>query len=443
MKRAIAIIVLILISTTAIAQDMPTVVTMRQRAEVINKILGHRLETVMPELMKETGIDLWLVMAREYNEDPVIRTMLPGESHAARRLTMLMFFNPGDGKEIEKLAVARYDVGEFKKSWNPDEEPDQWKCLAKLIAARNPKKIGLNYSKEFNHADGLTKHLYDSLYNALTPELQGRIVSAEDLAVRWLETRTEMEMAIYPMVCRLAHAIIAEGFSEQVIQPGITSTKDVQWWYRERIRELKLRTWFHPSVSIQRANTPKSDFVSNFTTNENVIMPGDLLHVDFGITYLRMNTDTQEHAYVLRMGETEAPQGLKDAMAAGNKLQDFVTSNFLIGRTGNEVLALARQQAIAAGLKPSVYSHPIGYHGHAAGTTIGMWDNQGITPGDGEWPLHANTAYSIELNVTTSVPEWNDKEIRIMLEQDAFFDGKKVTYIDGRQTELHLIARQK
>jgi hypothetical protein len=248
-------------------------------------------------------------------------------------------------------------------------------------------------------------------------------------------------MVIYPQIVRIAHAIIAEGLSEKVIQPGVTRTDDVRWWYRERIQELKLDSWFHPSVSVQRSDETNKSFIEEFSDNRDIIMPGDLIHIDLGITYLRLNTDTQEHAYVLKTGETDAPEGLKRALATGNRLQDILLSHISSGKTGNEILKAAREQAIAEGITPSIYSHPLGYHGHAAGPAIGMWDNQGHVPGDGDYTVYPNTAYSIELNVTVEIPEWDNKKIRIMLEEDAFYDGDSVTYIDGRQTRLYLIPR--
>lgn len=248
---------------------------------------------------------------------------------------------------------------------------------------------------------------------------------------------------IYPQICRIAHDIIAEAFSNKVIQPGVTTTDDVVWWMREKVRELKLVTWFHPTVSVQRKDPESIDHLRSFSSRpqKNVILPGDLLHVDFGITYLRLNTDTQQHAYVLKPGETDAPEYLKKALQRGNRLQDIFTSKFEEGKTGNAVLKESREQAMAEGIKPSIYTHPIGYHGHAAGTTLGMWDAQQGVPVNGDYPLHLSTAYSIELNAATQIEEW-DKEIRIMLEEEAYFDEQGVNYIDGRQEEFLLIPRQ-
>jgi Xaa-Pro aminopeptidase len=440
MKRTILSIFLLLAVLPALA-DYPTVLSMRERARMIDELLNDKLQHTLPTLMRRNNIDMWLVISREYNEDPIIKTMLPATWLAARRRTILVMYNPGDDKPIETLAVARYAVGEqFKQAWDKEKQPDQWARLTEIVAERDPRRIGVNQSEHWGLADGIVATDLQLLRDNLPDKYRKRIVPAESLGVAWLETRTAREMQIYPHIARIAHDIIAEGFSNRVIQVGVTSTDDVVWWFREKVRELKLTTWFHPTVDIQRADAEHFDHIAAFSKGKEnqVIQPGDLLHVDFGITYLRLNTDTQQHAYVLRPGETDAPEYLKQALAAGNRLQDIFTGNFREGVTGNEVLAKSRKQAIKENIKPSIYSHPLGYHGHGAGTTLGMWDSQGGVPGSGDYPLHRDTAYSIELNAASHIEEWG-KEIRIMLEEDAFFDESGVRYLDGRQTKLILI----
>jgi len=417
---------------------------MRERAQVIDKIIDERIETVLPGLMERTGIDMWVIISREYNEDPVLKTFLPSTWQTARRRTILLIFNPGDEKPLETLAVARYGVGEtFIKAWDKELHGDQWKRLAELIDERNPNQIGINYSDTFALADGITHTEYDLFLESLKPVHRDKVISAENLSVGWLETRSKTEMIIYQQICRIAHEILAGGLTDEVIQPGITTTNDVAWWYRDRIRELKLTAWFHPSVSIQRETSPALDAKSSILArhDDNIIMPGDLLHVDFGITYLRLNTDTQQHAYVLKTGENKIPDDLKIAMQNGNRLQDILTGEIAVGRTGNEVLSSALRKAKNEGITPSIYTHPIGYHGHGAGSTIGMWDQQGGVPGGGDYPIYPNTAYSIELYAETNIPSWG-KPVRIKLEEDAMFDGESVYYIDGRQKEIFLIPRQ-
>ena len=419
------------------------ILSMKERASVIDDVLADRMETVLPEIMRREGVDMWIIISREYNEDPVIETMLPATWLAARRRTILVIYDRGPEEGLETLAVARYDVGEvFKKAWDKEVEPDQWKRVREIVEERDPQRIGVNRSEHWGLADGIVATDYEHLMKNLGEKYASRVVSAEKVAVGWLETRSTKERDLYPHIVRIAHGILEEAFSERVIHPGITSTEDVIWWLRERVRDLNLITWFHPSVSIQRADPESFDHLRTFDSrpSEDIIMPGDLLHVDFGITYLRLNTDTQQHFYVLKPGETEVPDYLVEAFDRGNRLQDIFTNNFAVGRTGNEVLAMSRAQAIEEGIKPSIYTHPIGYHGHAAGTTLGMWDSQGGVPGTGDYPLHLNTAYSIELNAASYIEEWG-KEIRIMLEEDAYFDERGVWYLDGRQKSILTIPR--
>ncbi|RMB12072.1 M24 family metallopeptidase [Eilatimonas milleporae] len=423
---------------------MPAILDLRAQAKVRDAWLAHRLETVVPALMRREGIDMWILIAREYNEDPVVETMLPATWLAARRRTVLMFFDPGDGQPVEKLSVSRYAVGTaFEAAWNPEAEPDQWARIRALVAERDPKRIAVNRSATFALADGLSASEADGLTDALGATYASRLVSGENLAIGWLETRTAAELEVYPTIVRIAHAIIAEGFSERVITPGLTTSEDVVWWYRERIRALGLETWFHPSVRIQRAANPTKNMTTMFSKMkpDTVIRPGDLLHVDLGITYLGLNTDTQHHAYVLRPGETDAPDGLKAGLAAGNRVQDILMESYRAGDSGNDLLAAARAKTTAEGLAATIYSHPIGYHGHGAGPWVGMWDNQDGTPGKGDYPLYPDTAWSIELNVEKAVPEWDGQSVRFMLEEDAWFDGKTVRFLDGRQERFHLIPR--
>ena len=442
-KFLLAITLFIGLGTILLAQS-PHILSQRDQAAVIDSWLEERIQTLLPTLMDRTEIDMWVIISREYNEDPVIKTFLPATWHAARRRTMLVLYKAPGSATVETYAVARYDVGKsFKKAWDPESQPDQWKRLSELIIEKNPKKIGLNIAKDFGHADGLNVTEYNTLISYLPENFQNKITSAQNLAVGWLETRTPSEMATYRHLQTIANNIIADGLSEKVITPGVTTTDDVVWWYRERIKELKLDTWFHPSVDIQRADPASQGQLRSFAVkaDSEVIMPGDMLHIDFGISYLRLNTDTQQLAYVLKLGENEVPQYLKDAMKVGNRLQDILTSQFVTGRTGNQILRETRKVMESEGIKGSIYSHPLGMHGHASGPTIGMWDNQGDTPGAGDYPLYPNTVYAIELNAVVFLKEWN-KELRVQLEEGAFFDGEKVTYLNGRQIEIMPIPRK-
>ncbi len=433
---------LIIFTPVLVNAQMVKILDMEDRAKVRDQWLKERFETVMPTLMEREGIDMWILISREYNEDPVLKTMLPANWLAARRTTMLIIYY--DGKNVETLACARYDVGEvFKKAWDKEKEPDQWKRLAEIIKERNPNKIAVNKSDHFGLADGISATHLEQLKSVLTTQQQKKLVSGERLAIGWLETRTTSEMVVYRQIMRLAHQIIAEGLSEEVIQPGVTTTDEVVWYYRQRIRELGVIAWFHPTVDIQRADPDNTENQRSFSSRPDkaVIQPGDLIHIDFGITYLGLNTDTQQNAYVLKAGENKAPDYLVKAHQEGLSVMDILTGEFKTGRTGNEILASTIEKAKAKGYKPQIYTHPIGYHGHGAGPTIGLWDQQEGVPHKGDYPLFENTAYSIEFNTKVFIKEWN-KEIRMMIEEDAFFDKNGVQYINGRQTELYLIPRQ-
>lgn len=433
---------LILLSFQAKAQQ---ILPEKERAKVVDEILADRLNNLLPKLMDKSGIDMWILISREYNEDPVLKTMLPATWLNARRRTIILFYRNKEKNTIDKLAVARYNFGEhIISAWNKDKEPNQWKRLTELINERNPNSIGLNYSTHFNIADGLDKTDYDEFMQYLPEKYSDKIVSAENLANGWIETRTDREMVIYAQLVDITHDIIKEAFSEKVITPGITTTSDVEWWFRQKVTDLGLNTWFHPSVDIQRSNEILGNHLYSFSDRpeDMVILPGDLLHCDFGITYLRLNTDCQELAYVLKPQERTAPKFLVDALASGNTLQDIFTSNFVEGKTGNEILLKSLDEAKSQGLQPSIYTHPLGYYGHSTGPTIGMWDSQGGVTGAGDYPLYYNTVYAIELNTTVNIPEWK-RDIRIMLEEAGFFGENGFRYVNGRQTKLLTIPRIK
>jgi hypothetical protein len=419
-------------------EHVGAVLSPRERIAPENAMLAERLETLLPQLMQEAGLDMWVVIAREYAEDPVYFTLVPQPSHAARRTTMLVFHRQQDGT-VDRLSINRYPFGEpYQSAWSGGDLDAQWKALGELIAQRDPRKIGINVSEQWAVADGLTHGLHQRLVQALPAEYASRLVPAETLVVRWLETRSPLELAAYPHVVALARGVIGEAFSSKVITPGATTTDDVAWYIRERFEALGLPIWFMPDVNLQRQGGD-CGIDAPFCAQEGLILPGDVLHTDVGICYLKLCTDTQEMGYVLRAGEVDVPKGLVDALAKGNRWQDHLTSNFEAGRTGNEILARTRAANDRDRIVSSTYTHPLGFFGHAPGPTIGMWDNQEGTVGQGDWPLHAMTAYAIEGNVKATVPEWQGQHVQIKLEQSAIFDGERVRYLAGRQTRWHVV----
>jgi hypothetical protein len=415
---------------------------MREQTRVVNGWLGHRLEHLLPEIMKREGFDMWIVCAREYNEDPVLMSLLPAPMLSARRRTILVF--SVQGGRFEALNVAPPGVGlddYYRGVWNKGKEElereDQWACLQRIVAERDPTVIGINLSETFAFGDGLSHTEHALLMKALGPAYAERCRGAERLAVGWLERRSEGELQTASGVNEIAHGVIAEAFSSRVVHPGVSTALDVAWWIRQRIQDLGLSAWFQPTVSIQRRGANVGDIGA---TPDEVIVPGDLLHCDVGLHYLGLATDTQRLAYVLRLGEDDAPEGLRKALATGNRLQDILAAELVAGRMGNEILAEALAVARGEGLQARIYSHPIGYHGHGAGPAIGMYDNQEGVPGRGDYPLFADTLHSFELYIKQAVPEWEGQEVKIALEQVVAFTGGEVHFLAGRQMALHLIG---
>ena len=413
----------------------------KERARVVNEILEDRFKNLLPKLMDRTGIDMWILISREYNEDPVLKTMLPAEWLNARRRTIILFYRDKTKNTLDKLAVARYNFGEnIISAWDKEVEPNQWKRLNQLIEERNPKTIGINYSKYFNIADGIDKTDYEEFIANISKENRDKIISAQKLATAWIETRTTREMEIFSDIVEITHNIINEAFSSKVINVATTTTTDVEWWMRQKVTDLGLETWFHPSVDIQRLTEENQDHLRSFSNrpDRKIIQKGDLLHCDFGITYLRLNSDCQQMAYVMKDDEKEVPIFLKRAFKKGNKLQDILTSNFIEGDSGNTILLNSLNQAVKSSLRPSIYTHPLGSYGHSSGPTIGMWDSQSGVKGNGDYPLYKNTVYAIELNITTYSKEWS-RDIRIMLEEAGYFGEEGFRYVNQRQTEIRPI----
>ncbi len=441
MLRVFKWVLLLLWSAAFAAQAQPGVVAFADRPEVENRLLEERLEQLLPRLMREQGIDLWLVIAREYNDDPVFLSLVPKPRFTARRTTMLLFHDRGPEAGVERLTISRYPLGTlYQAAWEGGDLEAQWRRLAEVIAERDPEKIAVNVSATWPVADGLSHGLHRQLQEALGDGLSQRLVSAESLVVRWLETRTVAEVEVWQRAVAIARDTIAEAFSQRVITPGVTTLGEVAWFIRQRFETAGLAPWFHPDVNRQwqEADYGDTPFLG-IGDPDMVIRRGDLLHTDVGLCYLGLCTDTQEMAYVLKLDETDAPPGLAAAMAVGNRWQDVLTGEFQTGRSGNEILAAAQRRLAAMDINHAIYSHPLGVYGHGPGPTIGMWDNQGPTPGRGDWPLYPMTGYAIEGSVTVAIPEWGGKPAQMKLEQSAVFDGEQVHYLAGRQTRLHLI----
>lgn len=453
----LALAALPLVASAGRAQERPFG-TLREQAQLQQRWLEQRLKTVLPALMRKHSIDMWVIPMREYNEDPTFTSLVSPTTFAARRRTIYVFFDrcaaagrvdPGDGSCVERIALGGTSQGGLYEAVRSTRAVDadvggrqaelwgdaQWQVLKDVIEQRKPSVIGINTSRVFAFADGLSSGELEGMARSLGVEWTDRIRPAENLPVEFIAARLPEEEAFYGKLQALVWQLIGEMYSSATIKPGITRTSDLVWWWRQRVNDLGLGTWFQPSVDVQRRGVSAAEL-----GDDPVILKGDVLHCDVGITALRLNTDTQHMAYVLLDGETDAPAGLKLAMRNANRFQDILFEEVRPGRTGNEILASTLTKMKAEGLNGTMYSHPIGMHGHGAGPLIGLWDYQEGVPGRGDAKVIPGMWYSAELQVTTPVPEWNNQPVRVAQEEDFIIgaDGKPRWAI-RRQSEFHLV----
>ncbi len=426
-----------------IDQAFPSVLSIRERADLTLRITEKRLDILLPKMMRETGFDMWIITGNEDNHDPIFLTMMPYENW--NPITqIIVLFDRGPDKGVERLNVSRTNTqGLFENvwdaaAWDTEKKESQWDCLGRIVRERDPKKIGINEGEIQWAAGGLTVVLKKRLVEAIGPKYASRLQSAEPLATLWAETLLDEEIDLMERAQAVSHSIIAEMFSNSVATPGQTTTDDLRYYYWQRLAELGLDIAFMPFVSI-RGRHPKD--IEKYGKDDKVIRPGDLLHCDVGIKYMRYNSDCQEMAYVLRLGETDAPETFKKLMAEANRLQDVFCGELKAGLSGNEMLANMFKTAAERGIsKPRIYSHSLGYFLHEPGPLIGLPWEQVNNPGRGDVKLVPNSSFTVELSVTMPAPEWGEgKEFRLPLEQAIVFTSKGVYFLDGRQTKFHLI----
>ena len=437
--------VMLCLDTLSSAQPPRSLPPLREQADVRQRWLQLRLERVLPELMRKHRVSMWLVICREYNEDPVFFSLAAPTVLSARRRTILVFFDRGPERGVERLALGGgSNGGLYRILRDPDAEnrelwgEGQWVLLRKVIAERNPKTIAINISRTHAFSDGLSAGEHEKLVQTLGPEFADRLVPAELLPLEYISARLPEMLPTYRQMMEIAHSLIGRAFSSEVIRPGKTTNQDVVWWLRQELSRQGLDTWFQPTVRVQRKGSGPA---STLPEDEAVIIErGDVLHVDFGVKAMGLATDTQHMGYVLRQGEQEVPAGIRAALAAANRLQDIVIERIRPGRTGNEILEDALAVMKAERINGAVYSHPIGDHGHGAGPLIGLWDRQEGVPDRGDVRVGPNTWYSIELNTRVPVPEWGGQELFIGAEEDVAIDsGGKVSWVLRRQSSYHLV----
>jgi Xaa-Pro aminopeptidase len=419
---------------------------LRERDRIRQEWLRLRLERVLPTLLRRHGVSMWIVVCREYNEDPAFFSLVSPSVMHARRRTILVFNDRGPDKGLERLALGGGSSGGLYQVYRDPEVESrelwgqgQWALLRKLVEERKPATIAVNISHTHAFSDGLSAGEREALEAALGPWTT-KLVRAENLPLEYVEVRLPEMRPHYEQMMRIVHGLIARAFSSEVITPGQTTTEDVVWWLRQQVNDLGLGEWFPPSVSVQRPGESARSFTATADRSSVVIERGDHLHTDFGIYAMGLATDTQHVGYVLKPGETDAPAGLRKALAASNRLQDILLERMKPGRTGNEVLKDAQAAARAEGIEGTIYTHPIGDHGHGAGPLIGLWDRQEGVPGRGDVLLLPSTWFSIELQATSPVPEWRNQPVRSAQEEDAVLgDDGRMSWVLERQTLYHLV----
>lgn len=318
--------------------------SLREQAALQQSWLKTRLDVNLPALMRKHHVAMWIVACREYAEDPAFFSLVSPTVFAARRTTVYVFNDPGSGKALERLALGGESNGGLYTVYRDPDSPTheiygegQWRTLRKLVDSRHPANIAIDISPIHAFSDGLTVSMRDKLVESLGAANAKRIVPSELLALEYQGMRVPAMLPTYQAMMREVHEIIGRAFSNEVITPGKTTDEDVVWWLRQQVNDRGYGTWFHPSVMVQRKGAKQGlDFLRK--GQGITIERGDVLHTDFGITAMRLNTDTQHMGYVLRPGETDVPAGLKQALANGNKLQDIVLERLRPGSIGNEVL---------------------------------------------------------------------------------------------------------
>ena len=400
--------------------------SLKEQYAIKDQCLKERLEIILPQVMEDADVDMWIVASKEYHEDPTFKAMVPAEYLTARRITMFAFSKEADGIHRYSLSMPDKSVAKFYESkWQFGKE-DQMVALKRLIEEKDPKRIALNMSKEFAVCDGFSIGLYQMFKESLGEDIMNKMVNDDLLAMKFMEIRTPTELKLMPEVMSVAHDIMERMYTTDVIKPGITTTNDLEWFMKEEVNKLGLSYWFEPTMDLQRKNGDESRYDSC------VIQKGDLLHCDFGIYYMNMCTDTQRLGYVAKDDEDTMPQYLLDGMKVGNRFQDIVRENMIVGRTGNEVFEAAMKQAKEEGIQAMLYSHPCNMYGHGPGPTIGLFSNQNAIPIKGDVKLSNNTVYALELNVKVDDYYYFLEETVALTDDGVNFlykDRDKITFI--------------
>ncbi len=409
-------------------RGMPAILPLRAQSDLITELVRERLDTILPAAMDAAGIDMWIILCQEDDADPLYRTMIPFDNWLPI-LSGLVFAREDGRIRRYNLSVAdTKDLYEVPYSGRLEEK--QWASLGELARNHDPERIGINIGESAWCTAGLTHLLHGRLVAALGPYAD-RLVSAEKAGVLWASTLTPSEAVIFRRVTEIGRWMIEDCFSTRTISPGVTTIDDLVWHYWQTSRDIGLEVAFRPYFRIHRDPALPQD---------EVVRPGDVVHCDTGIKYLRLNSDHQHLAYVPRPGESDAPAGIKARLADNLRLQDIFLAGFVHGRSGNTMLRDMLADAARQGIPGAkIYSHNLGLFLHQPGPLIGLPWEQADTGPRGEVTLEYMSAFVMELGTEGPVPEWGGAALRLGTEEPVLFDRDGCRTLCPRQADYYLI----
>jgi Xaa-Pro dipeptidase len=428
-------------ATAQSAPKAPKLLPWSQQLAVREKWLAQRHEMILP-MMRAHGIGMWIVVNEEFHDDPLTQYVAPPRPYAGGR-DYFVFTDAGE-KGLRKVAITGFAEENLKQFFeSPDEPRPADKVLPELYEQYKPQKIAISIGGRRGVQRSLTHDTYNLLVEKMGPDAAQHFVPAADLIEDYLDTRIPEEFETYRTMVQLTDVLTRRALSSEVIHPGKTTVGDVRRWLYDQLWENRVTTWFQPDLRVQRRNR-KNDTSRGFlavASEEAVIERGDVLHVDFGITYMGLNTDWQKMAYVLMPGEKDVPAGLKAAMKNTNTLQDVLTLRAARpGKPAADVYKETMDEMKQKGIEAQVYSHPIGNQGHGLGPSIDFRSAQRTDLGATQSkPLRKGAYLSVELNTQTAVPEWEGQKVYIMMEDDAYLTDEGYKFFVPRQEAFYLV----
>jgi Xaa-Pro aminopeptidase len=443
--RTRIILPLCLLVVGAVAQKVstkpPKLLPWSQQIGVREQWLTKRHQMILP-MMREHGIDMWIVVNEEFHDDPLTQYIAPPRPYAGGR-DFFVFVDTGE-KGLRKIAITGFAEENLKQFFeSPDEPRPADKVLPELYEQYKPQKVALSFGARRGVQRSLTYDTYNLIAEKMGADAAQHFVPAADLIEEYLDTRIPEEFETYHAMVQLTDALTRRALSSEVIHPGKTTVGDVRRWLYDQLGENRVGTWFQPDLRVQRKRK-KNDTSRGFlavAAESTVIERGDVVHLDFGITYMGLNTDWQKMAYVLRPGEKDAPAGLKNAMKNTNALQDALTLRAARpGRPAGDVYNQTMDEMKQKGIEAQIYSHPIGNQGHGLGPSIDFRsakrDDVAVTQAK---PLRKGSYLSVELNTQTAVPEWENQKVYIMMEDDAYLTDEGYKFFIPRQEAFYLV----